>query len=252
MPDSQSNSNLPGWRIIALAVVIVLLGCGYFFFREEMGQLWQTLAAEEQQLINFHEDHPVLMIAGAFLVYTAVTGASLPGATVMTLMLGWFFARVYGPVGGVAVCTLLVSFASTSGATIAFLVSRYLFRDALQNRYGERLKTFNAALEREGAFYLFSLRLIPAVPFFLLNVVMGLTPIRTTTYWWISQLGMLPGTIVYVWAGSTLPGLQKVVDEGFRPGWTTILAFVILGLFPLTMKKVMQKIRNKPVDAKPE
>ena len=119
-------------------------------------------------------------------------------------MYGWYF--------GLAPAVILVSFASTSGATIAFLLSRYLFRDAIQTRFRDQLAKFNQALQREGAFYLFTLRLIPAVPFFVINVVMGLTPIRTLTFWWVSQVGMLAGTIVYVYAGSTIPSLAHLAD----------------------------------------
>ena len=122
----------------------------------------------------------------------------------MTLVVAWYFGFWKGLV--------LVSFASTCGATLAFLLSRYLLRDIIQSKFGERLKTFNESLDREGAFYLFTLRLIPAVPFFVINVVMGLTRIRTTTFWWISQVGMLAGTCVYVYAGSNIPSLSQLVD----------------------------------------
>ena len=122
----------------------------------------------------------------------------------MTLVIGWFF--------GFWRALLVVSFASTAGATLAFLLSRYFLRDSIQNRFGGQLKKFNESLDREGAFYLFTLRLIPAVPFFVINVVMGLTKIRTGTYWWVSQVGMLAGTCVYVYAGTTIPSLNQIAD----------------------------------------
>ena len=109
---------------------------------------------------------------------------------------------------------VLISFASTTGATIAFLLSRYLFRSAIQEKFGKRLLRFNEALQREGPFYLFTLRLIPAIPFFVINVVMGLTPLKTFTYWWVSQLGMLPATFVYVYAGSSVPTLAQLAERG--------------------------------------
>jgi len=145
----------------------------------------------------------------------------------------------------------LVSFASTAGATVAFLLSRYLFRDALQSRFGDRLAGFNAALESEGAFYLFTLRLIPAVPFFVINVVMGLTPLKTRTFWWVSQLGMLPGTVVYVSAGASVPSLQVLAERGVGGVLSPQLfaAFIALGLFPLIVKSVM-KAGKKPSSAK--
>ena len=123
----------------------------------------------------------------------------------MSLAYGWFFGFVAGMV--------LVSFASTSGATLAFLMSRYLFRDAFEHRFGHRLKAFKEELARDGAFYLFTLRLIPAVPFFVINVVMGLTNMRVRTFWWVSQLGMLAGTCVYLYAGSSIPSIDQIVDR---------------------------------------
>lgn len=237
----------PSIKWIVVATLLVVMTGAYFYFGNEIGNFWRSLAEREQQLLEFQAARPALTLAAAFLVYTAVTGASLPGATLMTLMLSWFLARVYGPIGGLAVGVLLISFASTAGATIAFLISRYLFRDWLHQKYGERLAKFNEALRREGAFYLFTLRLLPAVPFFLINVVMGLTRLRVRTFWWVSQLGMLPGTTLYVWAGTTLPGLQEIVENGYRPDVTTIVAFILLGVFPLVVKKVMEKLRGPAV-----
>ncbi|WP_040769634.1 TVP38/TMEM64 family protein, partial [Novipirellula maiorica] len=162
---------------------------------------------------------------------------------VLTLVYGWYFGFGRG--------LILVSFASTAGATVAFLLSRFLFRDTIQNRFGERLKSFNASLEKEGPFFLFTLRLIPAVPFFVINAVMGLTPIRTRTFWWVSQIGMLAGTAVYVYAGSSVPDLQTLADQGigavFTSGqlWQIGSAFVLLGLFPLIVRWTMKLIQRK-------
>ena len=154
----------------------------------------------------------------------------------MTLVIGWYFGFARG--------LILVSFASTAGATLAFLLSRYFLRDTIQNKFGDKLASFNESLKREGAFYLFSLRLIPAVPFFVINVVMGLTPVKTPTFWWVSQLGMLPGTAVFVYAGSQFPDLKTLAEKG--PGGILtpqlIAAFVVLGLFPLVVKKLMAKL----------
>ncbi|SMP43526.1 Uncharacterized membrane protein YdjX, TVP38/TMEM64 family, SNARE-associated domain [Neorhodopirellula lusitana] len=194
----------------------------------------ESLAKQEAQLRSFQAKNPVLVYGAAFLVYVVVTGLSLPGAAVLTLVYGWYF--------GLAPGLLLVSFASTAGATMAFLLSRFLFREAIQKRFGDRLKSFNQSLEKEGPFFLFTLRLIPAVPFFIINAVMGLTPIRTRTFWWVSQLGMLAGTAVFVYAGSSVPDLQTLADKGigavFTPSQLTqiVIAFVLLGAFPLVVR----------------
>ena len=204
-----------------------------------------NLARQESQLRSFQQDHPLLVYGVALSIYVAVTGLSLPGATVLSLVYGWYF--------GLGAGVVLVSFASTAGATLAFLLSRFLFRDSLQRRFGERLRSFNAALEKEGPFFLFTLRLIPAVPFFVINAVMGLTPIRTRTFWWVSQLGMFPGTVVYLYAGSSVPNLQTLAEQGinavFSPAQLTqiVIAFVLLGVFPLIVRFTMKLInRSKP------
>lgn len=185
----------------------------------------------------------MVAVAVAVAIYVTATGLSLPGASILTLVCGWLFGFWRG--------LLLVSMASTAGATVAFLLSRYLFRDALQSRFGDRLAGFNAALESDGAFYLFTLRLIPAVPFFVINVVMGLTALKTWTFWWVSQLGMLPGTVVYVSAGASVPSLKVLSERGVGGLLSPQLfvAFVALGLFPLIVKSVM-KACKKPSSPK--
>ena len=184
--------------------------------------------------------NPLLVYGLAFLIYVCVTGLSLPGAAAMSLVIGWYFGFWRGLV--------LVSFASTTGATLAFLLSRYLLRDAVQQRFGGRLQAFNEALRREGAFYLFTLRLILGVPFFVINVVMGLTPLRVSTFWWVSQIGMLPGTCVFVFAGSEFPSLQELAEQGaggiLKP--SLFIAFLILGVFPLAIKKIVERFRRNP------
>lgn len=193
-------------KLVVLAIVVAVVGFAYVRYGKSLSL--SSLAQKEKELRAFQQEHPILVYAIAFGIYVAVTGLSLPGAAGLTLVYGWYFGLWQGVV--------LVSLASTSGATVAFLLSRYLFRDSIQSRFGDRLAAFNQALEREGAFYLFTLRLIPAVPFFVINVVMGLTPLRTRTFWWISQLGMFPGTCVYVYAGSVVPNLQQLADKGPR------------------------------------
>lgn len=168
-----------------------------------------------------------------FLIYVAVTGLSLPGAAVMTLIAGALFGLLWG--------TLLVSFASSIGATLAFLASRFLLRDWVQGRFGDRLKPINNGVAREGAFYLFALRLVPAFPFFAINLLMGLTPIRTWTFYWVSQAGMLAGTLAYVYAGTTLGELRISLE--------LVAAFTILGIFPLVAKKALDALEARRVYA---
>jgi uncharacterized membrane protein YdjX (TVP38/TMEM64 family) len=190
------------WKLATFLVVAGVMGAGFWFYRDSLSL--ERLAEHEQAIRAYRNEHPVGIYLAALVLYAAVTGFSLPGATLMTLIYAWFFGFARG--------LILVSFASTLGATIAFLLSRFFFRNAIQTRFGHRLLGFNRALQREGAFYLFTLRLIPAVPFFVINVVMGLTPLSVGTYWWVSQVGMLPGTAVYCYAGSSMPDLQRILD----------------------------------------
>lgn len=225
-------------KLVALLIVAGIAG----------GLAWQFgaylkldyLATQENQLREFQQLYPVLVFGAAFLIYVVVTGLSLPGAAPLTLLYGWYF--------GFAPTLVLVSFASTAGATISFLTSRYLLRGSIEQKFGDRLQTFNKHLESEGAFYLFTLRLIPVVPFFVINLVMGLTPISTRTYWWVSQLGMLPGTAVYVYAGSSVPNLSQLAEQGaaavLSPEqlFQLFIAFALLGIFPLLVKRIMKWI----------
>ena len=187
-------------------------------------------AALEAQLAA----HPVQVGAAFFALYVAVTGLSLPGAAILTLVAGALFGLLWG--------TIIVSFASTIGATAAFLVSRYLLRDWVQGKFGDKLKAINEGVEREGPFYLFALRLVPAFPFFAINLLMGLTRMPLRTYFWVSQLGMLAGTVVYVYAGTQL--------GQFRISAGLVAAFVILGLFPLVAKKLLDAFKARKVYAK--
>ncbi|MEZ6144350.1 MAG: TVP38/TMEM64 family protein [Planctomycetaceae bacterium] len=200
----------------------------------------RSLADRESQLREFQLQNPLLVYGAAFAIYATVTGLSIPGAVALTLMYGWFFGFWRG--------VILVSFASTTGATVAFLLARFLLQDVVQAKFGDRLKAFNQALEREGAFYLFTLRLIPLFPFFVINLVMGLTPLRASTYWWVSQLGMLPGTAVYVYAGSSVPDLATLAERGTSGILTpnVLIAFALLGLFPLVIRKIFQWTGKKP------
>lgn len=243
--DSNGSTNL--WkRLLVLAVVLVAVVAGYVQFGDWL--TLESLASSESQLRRFQADHPILVYGIAFAVYVGVTGLSLPGAAALTLLYGWYFGLWRG--------VIVVSFASTAGATLAFLLSRYLFGRAVQKRFGARLSGFNRALRREGPFFLFTLRLIPAVPFFVINLVMGLTPIRVRTFWWVSQLGMLAGTTVYVYAGSSVPSLQVLAEHGVQavltPGQLTqlVVAFALLGVFPLVVRLIVKTLRPR-TDALP-
>lgn len=236
-PTEAKSSRILMLRLLVLAAV----GSAAFFLYRNYGHLLalDDLAARETELRQFRLEHPVLVYGIAFLLYVAVTGFSLPFATVLTLVFAWYF--------GFWRAVLLVSFASTAGATVAFLLSRYLLREVIQKRFGDRLEKFNRSLEREGAYYLFSLRLIPVVPFFVINAVMGLTPLKTRTFWWASQAGMLPGTLVYVYAGSQFPTLNELAERGAGGVLTPqlIAAFVLLGLFPLFAKRIAGTLKRK-------
>lgn len=193
------------------------------------------MASQELGLRNYQQQHPGLTYFIALVIYVTVTGLSIPGATALSLLYAWFF--------GLLRAVVLVSFASTAGATLAFLLSRYLFQTAIQNKFGDRLGQFNEALQKNGALYLFTLRLIPAIPFFVINVVMGLTPLKTSTYWWVSQLGMLPGTIVYVYAGSLIPTLNELADRGTSGilSFRIVIALLLLGVFPLLARYTISR-----------
>lgn len=243
-PDGESdrvprspNDARPLWVLAGLSAFAVLFTL--------FGQYLQLdyLATQESELREFQSANPWLVYGIAFAVYVLATGLSLPGAAALTLVYGWYF--------GFKPALLIVSFASTAGATIAFLISRYLLHHKVQTKFGDRLTAFNHHLEEEGAFYLFTLRLIPLLPFFVINLVMGLTPIRTRTYWWVSQLGMLPGTMVYVHAGTQIPHLTQLAEEGiaavFSPHqlFQITIAFGLLGIFPVVAKLMLKALSNR-------
>lgn len=247
-PAPQLNRS-PNRRWVKPAVLIILLGT-IAFTVAQYGDLLNldSLAARETQLRDYQSKHPLLVFGAAFLIYVTVTGMSLPGAAPLTLAFAWYF--------GFWPALVMISFASTIGATIAFLLSRYLLGEWVQNKFGQRLGTFNAELDKEGAFYLFSLRLVPAVPFFVINLVMGLTQMKTWTFYWVSQIGMVLGTAVYVYAGSRVPDLNTLADEGVGAVFSStqltqiLIAFVLLGVFPLAARKLLSHFssgsRNSP------
>jgi pyruvate/2-oxoglutarate dehydrogenase complex dihydrolipoamide dehydrogenase (E3) component/uncharacterized membrane protein YdjX (TVP38/TMEM64 family) len=217
--------------IIALIVVFFAFDLGRFLTLDALKSGQATFAA-------WYDASP-WRVAGAYLLlYVAVTALSLPGAVVMTLAGGALF--------GLWVGTLLVSFASSIGATLAFLVSRWLMRDWVQGRYGERLAAVNAGMAKDGAFYLFTLRLVPVFPFFIINLLMGLTPIKTRTFYWVSQVGMLAGTLVYVNAGTQLARLDSLSGI-LSPG--LVASFALLGVFPWLAKRLVTLVQARTLYA---
>lgn len=240
VPDASSGRTGRS-KLILLMLIVFAAGTVAWLLREELSL--EKLAAREAAFRTFQVDNPVLVYVAAFAAYVVVAGLSLPGATALTLLIAWLLGFWRG--------MLVVSFGSTAGATVAFLLSRYFLRDAVAKNFGDRLVAFNDALQREGAFYLFTLRLIPAVPFFVINAVMGLTPLAVRKFWWVSQIGMLPGTAVYVYAGASVPKLQTLADKGigavFTPSQLTqiLIAFALLGLFPLIVRFLMKRLATK-------
>ncbi len=222
-------------KIILLSLVAAII-VAFFAFDLNQYLTLDSLKSSQQQLEQWQTESPVMTSLVFFLVYVAVTALSLPGATIMTLAIGAVFGLAWG--------LLLVSFASTIGATLAFLAARFILKDSVQSQFGDRLSAINQGVEKEGAFYLFTLRLVPVFPFFLINLLMGLTPLKTRTFYWVSQLGMLPGTLVYVNAGTQLGQLDSLAGI-LSPA--IILSFVLLGIFPIVAKKLLDQIKKRRV-----
>ena len=219
---------------ITILIVVVSLVAGFIYFDLNQYLSLDYIKDSQARFQEVYGSYPLLVICCYMAVYIVVTALSLPGAAAMSLAGGGLF--------GLAVGTVVVSFASTIGATVACFVARFILRDWVQSRFGEKLSAINRGMAEEGAFYLFSLRLIPLFPFFVINLVMGLTTMPLRTYFWVSQIGMLPATIVYVNAGKQLAQIESPAGIA-SPG--LILSFIILGLFPITVKKTMAFYRRR-------
>jgi dihydrolipoamide dehydrogenase len=224
-----------------LIVVVLLVALIVAFFAFDLGHFLSLdyLKSRQAEFTALASERPLLVGGGFFAIYVAVTALSLPGAAIMTLAAGAIFGLVTG--------TVIVSFASSIGATLAFLVSRYVLRDSVQSKFGARLADIDKGIEKDGAFYLFTLRLVPLIPFFVINLVMGLTKMKAWTFYWVSQLGMLAGTLVYVNAGTQLAKIDSLKGI-LSPG--LLGSFVLLGVFPLIAKKVVDWIQSRKVYAK--
>ena len=224
-----------------LIIAVVVIASIAAFFAFDLGQYLTLdyLKGKQADITAYYQTNPVQTIAVFMAFYIAAIALSFPGATLLTLVAGAVFGLVTG--------TIIVSFASSIGATLAFLVSRYVLRDWVQAKFGDRLKPINDGVAKEGGFYLFTMRLVPAFPFFLINLVMGLTQMKTWTFYWVSQIGMLLGTIVYVNAGTQL---SKITTLKGILAPEIIGAFVLLGIFPIIAKKIIDSIKAKKVYAK--
>ncbi len=220
-------------KIIIVIVIIAVIAAFKIF---NMGDyLSLSYLKESQEKFQFmYSENSVTVITVYMLIYILATSLSLPGAAILTLAGGALFGLVTG--------TIIVSFASTIGATLACLVSRFILRDWIQKKFGDKLKTVNEGIEKEGLLYLFTLRLIPIFPFWLINLVMGLTKMPLKSFFWVSQVGMLPGTIVYVNAGKEIAKIDSLSGI-LSPG--LIISFVVLGIFPLITKKLLGIYKRK-------
>ena len=224
---------------LLLLIVLIIAAAAFFTFDLSQYFTLANLKQHRQAFESYYARHAGLTILVYFLVYVAMSALSLPGATALTLAGGLLFGLVVG--------TIVVSFASTIGATLAFLASRFLIGGSVQNKFGDKLKAVNEGVRKDGAFYLVTLRLIPIFPFFVINLVMGLTPIRTLVFYIVSQVGMLPGTLVYVNAGTQLALITSLKDI-LSPA--LIFSFVLLGIFPLIAKALVAFIKGRRLYAR--
>jgi uncharacterized membrane protein YdjX (TVP38/TMEM64 family) len=223
------------WAVLAVLAALI---AAFFAFDLDRFLSLEQLRASKAAIDAYRDAHPVLASAAYFGIYVGATAVSVPGAGILTLAGGAIFGLLWGVV--------LVSFASSIGATLAFLTSRFLLHDVIQKHYGDKLASINAGVRKDGAFYLFTLRLIPAFPFFIINLVMGLTPIRTRTFYAVSQAGMLPLTLVFVNAGTELVKIDTLKDI-VSP--TLLASLVLIGLFPLIARKAVEKINARRAQA---
>lgn len=220
-------------RIFLISFIAILIAAFFIF---DLGQYFNIDYLKERRadINTYYAANPITTGLIFFSAYVVFTALSLPAAGLMTLAAGVIFGLLWG--------TILVSFASVIGATLAFLASRFLFRDMIQTRFADKLVAINAGIAKDGAFYLFTLRLVPIFPFFVINAVMGLTPIRTFTFAWVSQIGMLLPTMVFVNAGTQLAKISTLKDV-LSP--QLIASFALLGVFPLIAKKLVEFLKSR-------
>jgi len=225
------KTNLSKFIMMGVIITFIVL---FFVFDLKQYLALEHIKSQQDALTVYYQNNTILTIAVYMLIYIAVTALSLPGAAVMTLAGGALFGLLVG--------TVVVSFASTIGATLAFVVSRFLLRDWVQRTFGDKLKAINDGIEADGVFYLFTMRLVPVFPFFIINLLMGLTKLKTIQFYLASQIGMLAGTIVYVNAGTELgkiDSLKGILSPGL------LISFVLLGMFPLLAKQGIKLVKKK-------
>jgi len=220
-------------KIVIIIVIAGLIAAVKVFHLDQYLTL-SYLKGSLDKLKVLYEHHSLMVIAGYFVIYVLTTSLSLPGASPLGIAGGALF--------GFWTATIVVSFASTIGATLACFVSRYLLRDWIQNKFGDRIAKVNEGIEKEGAFYLFTLRLIPVFPFWMINLAMGLTKMSFIKFYWVSQLGMLPGTMVFVNAGKELAKIDSLKGI-FSP--SLIISFALIGIFPIAIKKLLALYRSR-------
>ncbi len=223
-----------------LILILALIAAIIAFFAFDLGRFFTLdfIKQSQAQFGELYKQKPAQVIGGFFAIYVAVAALSLPGAAIMTLAGGAIFGLVVG--------LIVVSFASTIGATLAFLAARFALGESVQKKFGARMAEINKGVEKEGAFYLFTLRLVPLVPFFVINLLMGLTKMRTWTFFWVSQIGMLLGTAVFVNAGTQLAKIDSLKGI-LSPG--LLGSFVLLGIFPIIAKKIIEGLKKRKVYA---
>lgn len=224
-------------KLILIGIVASLIAAFFYFDLNEVLNL-EYLQEKRGGFIDLYNENPLLIGGGFFLIYVAFAALSLPAATILTLGAGAVFGFWTG--------LFLVSFSSSIGATLAFLMARYVLRESMESKFGSQLEKINAGVEKEGWLYCFSARLIPAFPFFVVNIVMALTKLKTITFYWSSQLGMLAGTAVYVNAGTQIGDISSISDIA-QP--KIIGSFILLAIFPFIAKFIMSKIRKPSSEA---
>lgn len=223
---------------ISLLLILAVAIAAFIYFDLASYFTLEQLKSQQSALQAYRLDHPILVAALYSLVYIVVTALSLPGAALLTLTGGAVFGLVWG--------TILANLSATIGATLAFLIARYVLGDWVQKKFADRIEPVNQGIAQDGAFYLFTLRLVPVVPFFVINVVMGLTRLKVWTFFWVSQIGMLAGAAVYANAGTQLAKLESLSGI-LSPAM--LASFALLGIFPLVAKKAVDLVRKQRTNA---
>ncbi len=220
-------------RLILLAVILMAIGA-FFFFDLSQYLTLEELKSRQHELNQYRENYPLLLSALYAVIYIAIAALSLPGATLMTLTGGAVFGLLWG--------TSLALLSATAGASLAFINARFIFGQWVQQKFSNQIEAINRGIEKDGAFYLLSLRLVPAVPFFVINVVMGLTTIRLWTFAWVSAIGMLGGAAVYANAGTQLAQINRIADIA---SIQLLLSFALLGIFPIAVRKLLDWVKSR-------